>query len=179
MRQRSDYPIFSDREIATRHQAVYRLMERENVDALLIYGAGRYASDVYWLSDWPSSREAYVLFQTGKEPVILLQLFNHFPMAKVMSVITDVRWAGANTTNSVLGEMADQPSGSRVLARTARSHRISRNSSETDSSAMSATCLLPPRISGAANSKSMATKTATGPIGPVLWFAPDCAVNGC
>jgi Xaa-Pro dipeptidase len=102
MRQRSDYPIFSDREIATRHQAVYRLMERENVDALLIYGAGRYASDVYWLSDWPSSREAYVLFQTGKEPVILLQLFNHFPMAKVMSVITDVRWAGANTTNSVL-----------------------------------------------------------------------------
>jgi Xaa-Pro dipeptidase len=102
MRQRSDYPIFSDREIATRHQAVYRLMERENVDALLIYGAGRYASDVYWLSDWPSSREAYVLFQTGKEPAILLQLFNHFPMAKVMSVITDVRWAGANTTNSVL-----------------------------------------------------------------------------
>jgi Xaa-Pro dipeptidase len=102
MRQRSDYPIFSDREIATRHQAVYRLIERENVDALLIYGAGRYASDVYWLSDWPSSREAYVLFQTGKEPAILLQLFNHFPMAKVMSVITDVRWAGANTTNSVL-----------------------------------------------------------------------------
>jgi len=102
MRQRSDYPIFSDREIATRHQTVYRLMEQENVDALLIYGAGRYASDVYWLSDWPSSREAYVLFQTGKEPVILLQLFNHFPMAQVMSVIKDVRWAGANTTISVL-----------------------------------------------------------------------------
>jgi Xaa-Pro dipeptidase len=102
MRQRSDYPIFSDREIATRHKAVYQLMEQENVDALLVYGSGRYASDVYWLSDWPSSREAYVLFQTGKEPVILLQLFNHFPMAKVMSVIRDVRWAGANTTTSVL-----------------------------------------------------------------------------
>src|ERR687898_1324629 len=102
MRQRSDYPTFSDGEIATRHQAVYRLMEQENVDALLVYGSGRYASDVYWVSDWPSSREAYVLFQTGKEPVILLQLFNHFPMAKVMSVIKDVRWAGANTTTSVL-----------------------------------------------------------------------------
>ncbi|HET9883625.1 MAG TPA: M24 family metallopeptidase [Candidatus Binatia bacterium] len=102
MRQRSDYPTFSDQEIASRHQAVYRLMEQENVDALLVYGSGRYASDVYWLSDWPSSREAYVLFQAGKEPVILLQLFNHFPMAKVMSVIEDVRWAGANTTTSVL-----------------------------------------------------------------------------
>ena len=102
MRQRSDYPTFSDQEIARRHNAVYKLMEREGVDALLVYGSGRYASDIYWLSDWPSSREAYVLFQNGKEPVILMQLFNHYPMAKVMSVIEDVRWAGANTGNSVV-----------------------------------------------------------------------------
>ncbi len=102
MRQRSDYPTFSNQEIARRHQAVYKLMEREGVDALLVYGSGRYASDIYWLSDWPSSREAYVLFQNGKEPVILMQLFNHYPMAKVMSVIEDVRWAGANTANSVV-----------------------------------------------------------------------------
>jgi hypothetical protein len=67
-----------------------------------VYGSGRYASDIYWLSDWPSSREAYLLMQAGKEPVILMQLFNHFPMAKVMSWIKDVRWGGANTTNSVV-----------------------------------------------------------------------------
>ncbi|MGH7875667.1 MAG: M24 family metallopeptidase [Candidatus Binatia bacterium] len=102
MRQRFDYPTFSDQEIERRHQAVYNLMEQEKVDALLIYGSGRYASDIYWLSDWPSSREAYVLFQKAKDPVILMQLFNHFPMAKVMSVIKDVRWAGANTNNSVV-----------------------------------------------------------------------------
>jgi Xaa-Pro dipeptidase len=102
MRHRSDYPTFSNQEIARRHQAIYGLMEQEAVDALLIYGSGRYASDVYWLSDWPSSREAYVLFQPGQAPVILMQLFNHFPMAKVMSVIKDVRWAGANTNTSVI-----------------------------------------------------------------------------
>ncbi|MEX0802257.1 MAG: M24 family metallopeptidase [Candidatus Binatia bacterium] len=102
MRQRSDYPTFSDEEIARRHQAIYNLMDQEKVDALLVYGSGRYASDVYWMSDWPSSREAYVLFENGKEPVILMQLFNHFPMARVMSAIKDVRWAGANTTHSVL-----------------------------------------------------------------------------
>jgi Xaa-Pro dipeptidase len=101
MRQRSDYPTFSNEEIARRHNAVYKLIEQEGVDALLVYGSGRYASDIYWLSDWPSSREAYVLFQNGKQPVILMQLFNHYPMAKVMSVIEDVRWAGANTANSV------------------------------------------------------------------------------
>ena len=102
MRQRSDYPTFSDAEIQRRHKTVYGLMEQEGVDALLFYGSGRYASDIYWLSDWPSSREAYLLMQVGREPVILMQLFNHYPMARVMSWIKDVRWAGANTTNSVV-----------------------------------------------------------------------------
>ena len=102
MRQRSDYPTFTDAEIERRHKAVYGLMEQEGVDAVLFYGSGRYASDIYWLSDWPSSREAYLLMQAGKDPVILMQLFNHYPMARVMSAIKDVRWAGANTTKSVV-----------------------------------------------------------------------------
>jgi Xaa-Pro aminopeptidase len=108
MRQRSDYPTFSDDELKRRHQVFYALMEQEGVDAALVFGSGRYASDIYWLSDWPSSREAYLLMQTGKEPVILMQLFNHFPMARVMSWITDVRWAGANTTNSVIELIAER-----------------------------------------------------------------------
>jgi Xaa-Pro dipeptidase len=102
MRQRSDYPTFSDQELARRHKQVENLMEAEGVDALLVYGSGRYASDVYWLTDWPSSREAYVLMQKGREPVVLMQLFNHFPMAKVMSTVKDLRWAGANTNRSVI-----------------------------------------------------------------------------
>lgn len=108
MRQRSDYPTFSAGELKHRHQAFHALMEQEGVEAALVYGSGRYASDIYWLSDWPSSREAYLLMQTGREPVILMQLFNHFPMAKVMSWIEDVRWAGANTTNSVADLIAER-----------------------------------------------------------------------
>ncbi|MGE5220065.1 MAG: M24 family metallopeptidase [Chloroflexota bacterium] len=108
MRQRSDYPTFSDAELERRHKAVYSLMEQEGVNALLFYGSGRYASDIYWLSDWPSSREAYLLMETGKEPVILMQLFNHFPMARVMSRIKDVRWAGANTTQSVVDLISER-----------------------------------------------------------------------
>jgi len=108
MRQRTDYPTFSDPELSRRHQSFYGLMEQEGVEAALIYGSGRYASDIYWLSDWPSSREAYLLMQTGKEPVILMQLFNHFPMARVMSWIKDLRWAGANTTNSVVDLFAER-----------------------------------------------------------------------
>jgi Xaa-Pro aminopeptidase len=102
MRRRSDFPTFSDAEMAQRYSSVEGLMEEEKVDALLVYGTGRYASDIYWLTDWPNSREAYLLVQKGKDSVVLLQLFNHFPMARVMSVVKDVRWAGANTANTLL-----------------------------------------------------------------------------
>ena len=115
MRQRSDYPTFSDAELERRHQAFHKLMEQEGVEAVLIYGSGRYASDIYWLSDWPSSREAYLLMQTGKEPVILMQLFNHYPMGRVMSWIKDLRWAGANTTNSVVELFAERGLASKKI----------------------------------------------------------------
>jgi Xaa-Pro aminopeptidase len=83
-------------------------MSQEGVEALLVYGTGRYASDVYWLTDWPSSREAYVFFQDSRDPVVLLQLYNHVPMARVMSVVKDVRWAGANTGNSVVDLLGER-----------------------------------------------------------------------
>ena len=98
----AQFPRFSDAEIAARHGQVYTLMDEAGVDALLIYGAGRFASEVYWLTDWPGGREAYVLFQVGREPVVLAQLYNHVPMARVLSVVKDVRWAGANSANAIV-----------------------------------------------------------------------------
>jgi Xaa-Pro aminopeptidase len=83
-------------------------MDEAVVDGLLIYGTGRYAAEVYWLTDWPSSRESYVLFHKGKDPVVLLQLYNHVPMARVMSVVKDVRWAGANTATSVVALLQER-----------------------------------------------------------------------
>lgn len=99
MREAKDFPRFSNEELAARHKSVYALMEELKAEALLVYGAGRFSSEVYWLTDWPGGREAYVLFEAGKEPVVLVQLYNHVPMARVLSVIRDVRWAGANTAN--------------------------------------------------------------------------------
>ncbi|HWO41916.1 MAG TPA: M24 family metallopeptidase, partial [Candidatus Eisenbacteria bacterium] len=115
MRQRSDFPTFSEQEMQARHKTVEALMEQENVEGLLVYGAGRYASDIYWLTDWPSSREAYVLMQRGREPVVLLQLYNHVPMARVMSVVRDVRWAGANTAAAVVDLIRERALDSRRI----------------------------------------------------------------
>jgi Xaa-Pro dipeptidase len=102
MREATQFPRFTAAEMAQRHARVNELMDTEGVQALLLYGSGRFASEIYWLTDWPGSREAYLLFQQGKEPVVLLQLYNHVPMARVLSVVRDVRWAGANTSDTVL-----------------------------------------------------------------------------
>ncbi|TAK10233.1 aminopeptidase P family protein [bacterium] len=108
MRDSSEFPRFSKTEIANRHTSVGKLMDQNNVHALLVYGAGRYASEIYWLTDWPGGREAYVLFQQDQEPVLLVQLYNHVPMARVLSVVRDVRWAGANTGNGVTAVLQER-----------------------------------------------------------------------
>lgn len=102
MPEASEYPRFSPAEMAARHAKVEALMADAGVEGLLVYGAGRFASEVYWLTDWPGGREAYVLLQHGQDPVVLVQLYNHVPMARVLSVAPDVRWAGANTAASVV-----------------------------------------------------------------------------
>lgn len=108
MRESSEFPRFSKDEMASRHASVRKLMDQSGVHALLLYGSGRYASEIYWLSDWPGGREAYVLFQQDQEPVLLAQLYNHVPMARVLSVIKDVRWAGANTGNGAAALLQEQ-----------------------------------------------------------------------
>ncbi len=101
MREAAQFPRFSGAEMAARHAKAEAFMEAQGVDALLVFGSGRFASEVYWLTDWPGSREAYVVFQNGRAPAVIAQLYNHVPMARVLSVVEDVRWAGANTARTV------------------------------------------------------------------------------
>lgn len=108
MRDRSEFPNFSQAEMAQRHAAVRRLMDEAGVQALLLYGAGHFTSEIYWLTDWPGGREAYLLLQTDRDPVVLVQLYNHVPMARVLSVLRDARWAGANTGAGVINLLKER-----------------------------------------------------------------------
>ena len=56
MRDASQFPRFSDTEMADRHRRVAAFMEEQKLDAVLFYGTGRFTTDIYWLSDWPGSR---------------------------------------------------------------------------------------------------------------------------
>ncbi|MFQ5683564.1 MAG: M24 family metallopeptidase [Candidatus Binatia bacterium] len=97
----SAFPRFSNEEIASRHARVKALMDQSGIQALLLYGTGRFAAEIYWLTDWPGGREAYVLMQQDQEPVVVAQLYNHVPVARLLSVVRDVRWGGPNTGDTV------------------------------------------------------------------------------
>jgi len=102
MRERSEFPRFSDSEMAARHEHARRVIEETGVDALLFYSTGHFGSEICWLTDWPGAREAYLLLEPSREPVLLVQFYNHIPMARVLSTARDVRWAGADTATGAI-----------------------------------------------------------------------------
>ncbi|MDA8343931.1 MAG: M24 family metallopeptidase [Thermaerobacter sp.] len=99
---------FSDQEMERRWRLVRGLMAAEELDALLIYGAGRYQADIHWATDWPGGREAYALFFRAGPPVLALQFFNHLPTARRLSRIQDVRWAGPRNPETVASILLDR-----------------------------------------------------------------------
>jgi Xaa-Pro aminopeptidase len=81
-------------------------MERHDVGQLLVYGAGR-APDVQYLSNWPGTREAYLLLPRQGDATLLVQFNNHVPSAARTSTVTDVRWAG-NGNEAVVTAIRDR-----------------------------------------------------------------------
>jgi Xaa-Pro dipeptidase len=107
------YPTFSDAELARRAGAVRLRMAADGIDALVVYGAGRTA-EIHYLSNWPGSRESFLLFPLTGEPVLFVQLYNHVPNARRMSAVTDVRWAGepgVSAIDTVAAALAERGSG--------------------------------------------------------------------
>ncbi len=106
---------FSQQEMARRLRLIDELLARLGLDALLVYGAGRYQADIHWATDWPGGREGYTLFFPAAPPVLLVQFYNHVPTALARARVEDVRWAGphgAETAAQALREGA--PSARRV-----------------------------------------------------------------
>ena len=71
-------------------------MLRREIDCLLIYGAGR-AADVQYLSNWPGTREAFLVVRRDGEQTLLVQFNNHVAAARRVAVTRDVRWAGSES----------------------------------------------------------------------------------
>ncbi len=87
-----EYPRFSDAEFARRHRALARLMEERGLDHLLIVTDHRSGNAPQWVTGWPGTVEAYVVFHPGEPMTMHVEWYNHFPLAKKLARGCDVRW---------------------------------------------------------------------------------------
>lgn len=87
-----EYPRFSDAEYARRHGALSRVMQEREVDHLLVVTDHRAGNAPQWLTGWPGTVEAYVVFAPGAPMTMHVEWFNHFPLAKKLARGVDVRW---------------------------------------------------------------------------------------
>src|SRR5689334_8556450 len=87
-----EYPRFSDGEYARRHAALAEVMARRDVDHLLVVTDHRAGNAPQWVTGWPGTVEAYVVFRPGEKMAMHVEWFNHFPLAKRLARQCDVRW---------------------------------------------------------------------------------------
>jgi Xaa-Pro dipeptidase len=69
-------------------------MDEDGLDALLLYGAGR-IPEIQYLTNWPGTRESFLIVARHGAPTLLVQLYNHVPNARRVAATSDVRWAGS------------------------------------------------------------------------------------
>jgi Xaa-Pro aminopeptidase len=82
-------------------------MAEQDLICLVVHGRGR-DLDVQYLSDWPGTRESYLVFPRAGDPVLFVQLSNHLPNAKRMAAMGDVRWGDMDSAASVLAALRER-----------------------------------------------------------------------
>ena len=100
-----EYPRFSEAEYARRHHALSVLMKRQDLDHLLVVTDHRAGNAPQWVTGWPGTVEAYVVFRPGEQIVMHVEWYNHLPLAKRLAVGCDVRWGGHRGIEKTVAEL--------------------------------------------------------------------------
>jgi Xaa-Pro aminopeptidase len=101
----AEYPRFSDAEMARRRAALVHVMDEAGVDHLLMCGEQRAGTGVGWLTSWPTTVEAYVIVAPGEPQVMVMEWYNHWPLAKKLARDTEVRWGEHRGFDNVMEEL--------------------------------------------------------------------------
>jgi len=87
-----EYPRFSDAEYARRHKLLDGVMQKAGVDHLLVVTDHRVGNAPQWVTSWPGTVEAYVVFKPGVKMTMFMEWYNHFPLGKKIARDIDVQW---------------------------------------------------------------------------------------
>ena len=99
------YGRFSAQEFDRRRRALTAVMQKHHCDALVICGEERAGTGIHWLTGWPTSSEAMVVFAAGEKDVVFVEFHNHIPNARKMACEADVRWAQRQGAQLVVDEL--------------------------------------------------------------------------
>jgi Xaa-Pro aminopeptidase len=87
-----DFPRFSDAEFARRRRALADVLAKHACDHLLVCGENRAGTGVQWLTGWPITTEAIVVFRPGERELMFVEWHNHWPLAQRIARDAEVRW---------------------------------------------------------------------------------------
>ena len=79
---------------------------RPGADHVLIVTAQNVGNATRWMTSWPGTAEALLLFRPGERMVMFVEYYNHLPLARRISRDTDVRWGEENGIAKTIEELA-------------------------------------------------------------------------
>ncbi len=102
---------FSSGEYTRRWEAVRSVMRAADVAVLVAFGGRGAAHEVQYLSGYPVSGEAVLVFPLEGEPTLLVHYENHVPDARRLSVFADVRPRGEDAVGAALAVLREKGAG--------------------------------------------------------------------
>jgi len=100
-----EYPRFSEAEYDRRHRALGALMQKNGLDHLLVITDHRTGNAPQWVTGWPGTVEAYVIFKPGEKMWMSVEWVNHFPLARKMCSHMDVHWGEHRGLQKMIHEL--------------------------------------------------------------------------
>ena len=100
-----NYPRFSDAEYKRRHNALAKVMESAGVDHVLIVSAQNVGNATRWMTSWPGTTQALLLFKPGEKMTMDVEYYNHVPLARMLARDVDVRWGKEQGIVPVIEEL--------------------------------------------------------------------------
>jgi len=101
-----EFPRFSESEYSRRHHALAMLMQQREVDHLLIVTDQRTGNAPQWVTGWPGTVEAFIVFRPGERTTMHVEWYNHLPLARRLAQGVDVRWGEHRGIGLTIEELA-------------------------------------------------------------------------
>jgi len=100
------YPAFDRAEMLRRRTALADVLAGRGIGHALVYGADRSGTAIQWLTGWPVTREAALVFSPGERDLLYVCYDNHVPNARLLAPEADVRPGGGSALQAALAVLA-------------------------------------------------------------------------